>query len=103
MNKYLFVVYGPTAESEADRAAGMAEMAGWYKSLGSALIDPGAPFTGARTVSESGVENRPIGPHASGYNMVEAKSLDAAAELAKGCPLLKHGRRITVFEAFNAM
>jgi hypothetical protein len=29
MKKYLFVVYGPTAETEAERGAGMAEMASW--------------------------------------------------------------------------
>ncbi len=103
MNKYLFVVYGPTAENEAERAAGMAQMASWYKALGSALVDPGAPFTGAKTVSQNGVEDGPIGPNATGYNFVQATSLDAAVELAKGCPLLKHGRRIVVFGTFNAM
>lgn len=103
MKKYLFVVYGPRAEGEGERAAGMAEMASWYRSLGSALVDPGAPFTGARTVSQNGVENAANGPNASGYNIVQAGSLDAAAELAQGCPLLKHGRRITVFEALDAM
>lgn len=41
MNKYLFVVYGPSADNAEDRAMGMAEMAAWYGSLGSALIDPG--------------------------------------------------------------
>jgi hypothetical protein len=103
MNKYLFVVYGSTAESERDRAAGMAEMAGWYKSLGSALLDPGAPFTRSKTVSQNGLENGANGLNASGYNMVQAASLDEATALAKGCPLLKHGRRITVFETFSAM
>jgi hypothetical protein len=79
----------------------MAEMAQWYKSLGNALLDPGAPFTGAKTVSQGGLNNGPIGPNASGYAFVQADSLDAAAELARGCPLLQHGRRITVFETFN--
>jgi len=102
MKKYLFVVYGPSAEGEGERAAGMTEMANWYRSLGSALLDPGAPFTGAKTVSQNGVEDGPNGPNASGYNMVQASSLDAAADLAKGCPLLKHGRRITVFETYAA-
>ncbi len=72
MKTYLFVVYGPTAEGEGERAAGMAEMASWYKSLGSALVDPGAPFTGAKTVPQNGVENGANGPNASGYNMVQA-------------------------------
>ena len=103
MKKYLFVVYGPSAENESERAVGMAQMANWYKALGSALVDPGAPFMGTRTVSQNGVDDGPIGPNATGYNFVQATSLDAAAELAKGCPLLKHGRRIAVFETLNPM
>jgi hypothetical protein len=97
MKKYLFVVYGPSADSDQDRAAGMALMAEWYRSLGPALIDPGAPFTGAKTVSDDGVGDA-IGPNATGYNMVQAESLEAATKLAGLCPLLKHGRNVTVFE-----
>ncbi len=103
MTKFLFIVYGPPAESEGERAAGMAAMAEWYRSLGQALVDPGAPFIGASTVSEARIENGAIGPNASGYNFVQAASLAAAAELARGCPLLKHGRRINVFETFEPM
>jgi len=97
MNKYLLVVYGPSADSEQERASGMAMMAEWYRSLGSALVDPGAPFTAARTVSEGSVGDA-IGPNATGYNFVQAESLDAAIGLASLCPLLKHGRQVSVFE-----
>ena len=97
MNKYLLVVYGPSADSEEERSAGMAMMADWYRSLGSALVDPGAPFTAAKTVSDDGVGDA-VGPNATGYNIVQAESLEAATDLAKLCPLLKHGRKVTVFE-----
>ena len=97
MKKYLLVVYGPSADNEQDRAAGMALMAQWYGALGSALVDPGAPFTGAKTVSADGV-GAAIGPNATGYNVVEADSLEAAIALAEKCPLLQHGRQVTVFE-----
>jgi len=97
MKKYLFVVYGPSADSEQDREVGMALMAEWYRSLGPALVDQGAPFTGARTVSDGGVGDA-IGPNATGYTMVQAESLEAATRLAGLCPLLKHGRQVTVFE-----
>jgi len=97
MNKYLLVVYGPSAENEEERSAGMAMMADWYRSLGSALVDPGAPFTAAKTVSDDGVGDA-VGPNATGYNIVQAESLQAATALAKLCPLLKHGRKVTVFE-----
>ena len=100
MKKFLFVVYGPAADSEAERSAGMAEMAAWYGSLGKALLDPGAPFVAATTVSANGTDD-PIGPNATGYNFVQADSLQAAVALAQGCPLLKHGRKLTVFETLN--
>ncbi len=102
--KYVLLVYGPMAENEAERAAGMAEMAQWYRTLGLALVDPGSPFTGAvRTVNQQGVKDGPIGSQPTGYNIVEAASLSAAAEMAKGCPLLLAGRQIAVYEMFSAM
>jgi len=97
MKRYLFIVYGQSADSEQERAAGMALMAEWYRSLGPALVDPGAPFTAARTVSDGAVGDA-IGPNATGYNMVQAESLEAAIDLAALCPLLKHGRQVSVFE-----
>ena len=97
MKKYLLVVYGPSADNEADRAAGMAMMADWYRSLGAALVDPGAPFTGAKTVSGSSI-GPAVGPNATGYNIVQAESMEAAVDLAARCPLLAHGRQISVFE-----
>ena len=97
MNRYLFVMYGPAADTDADRAAGMALMAEWYRSLGQALVDPGAPFTAAQTVSDDGF-GEAAGPNATGFNLVQAESMEAAIELARMCPLLKHGRQVTVFE-----
>lgn len=53
-----------------------------------------------RRPAMQGVEEKASGPNASGYTMIQADSLDAAAELARGCPLLEHGREINVFETF---
>ena len=97
MKRYLLIVYGPSADTEEDRAAGMALMAEWYRALGPALVDPGAPFTGAKSVTGSG-NGQPLGPNATGYNIVKADSLEAATALAEKCPLLAHGRQINVFE-----
>jgi len=102
--KYVLLVYGRMAENEAERAAGMAEMAAWYRTLGPALVDPGSHFTGGvKTVSQRGIKDGPIGSQAAGFNIVEAPSLAAAADMAKGCPLLHAGREIAVYEAFSAM
>jgi hypothetical protein len=40
---------------------------------------------------------------ASGYSILKAESLNAAAEMAKGCPVIKGGAKITVYETFKAM
>jgi hypothetical protein len=101
VKQFLIVIYGPLAEDEAERSAGMAAMAAWYKSLGASLLDPGAPFVAVRSVSDAAIEPGPIGPNVSGYNLVQADSIAAAAELAKGCPLLKFGLRIAVYETFR--
>ncbi|HVH62680.1 MAG TPA: hypothetical protein VNA65_03665 [Candidatus Dormibacteraeota bacterium] len=44
-----------------------------------------------------------IGQRASGYSIVEASSIDAATKLAKGCPVIKGGAQIAVYETFNVM
>jgi hypothetical protein len=40
---------------------------------------------------------------ATGYSIVTADALDAAVSIAKGCPHLKSGGQITVYETFPVM
>jgi hypothetical protein len=42
-----------------------------------------------------------VGVVASSYSIIKADSLDAPAALAKSCPVLKGGAKISVFETFN--
>jgi hypothetical protein len=44
-----------------------------------------------------------VAADASGYTVVSADSLDAAADIAKGCPVLAGGASITVYESFQVM
>jgi hypothetical protein len=69
------------------------------------VVDPGNPFTpAAKAVSKDGsVRNGPAGSMASGYSIVQAESLDKAAQMAKGCPVLQGGAEISIFETFNVM
>jgi hypothetical protein len=39
----------------------------------------------------------------SGYTIVEAESLDAAAEMARGYPNLMNGAEVSVFETIEIM
>lgn len=70
----------------------------WFASMGADLVDGGAPFGPSTTVTAEGVTQG--GASAlTGYTIVSAESLDAAAEKAKSCPVLTSGGTIEVYEA----
>jgi hypothetical protein len=77
----------------------------WMGELGDALKDGGNPFTPAvKSIGADGsVSDGPAGSMASGYSIVKADSLDAAVEMAKGCPVLAGGATISVYETFAVM
>jgi hypothetical protein len=71
--------------------------------LGSSLKNGGNPFTPAsKTIANDGSVSDG-GASASGYSIISADSLDAAVDLAKGCPVLQGGATITVYETFAVM
>ena len=76
----------------------------WFEKAGSAVVDSGNPFTPvAKTIASDGkVSDGAVGTMANGYSIIKADSLDAAVKLAKGCPALKSGSKITVYEVFPA-
>jgi hypothetical protein len=101
--KYIFEFYGGRQETQEGLAAGMRAMAEWYSQLGDALIDGGGPLGGAAMVNPDGTTtDRAIGEKPHGYCIVKAESITAAAELAKGCPLRKVGRSISILEVFGS-
>jgi hypothetical protein len=69
------------------------------------VVDAGNPFTpSAKSISSDGaVQDGPVGTMATGYSILKADSLDAAVELARSCPVLQGGGRITVYETFQVM
>ena len=91
-------------EGEAEQAAVMQAWMAWYGALGNAVVDVGNPFTAvAKSIASDGtVSDRPASEVASGYLIIQADSLDAAVEMAKGCPL-QDGQEISVFETFPVM
>ena len=90
MSHFLFTYRAPDDYSafEPETVAAWAE---WFASLGSNLVDPGQPVGDARQIGACGVGNR-----LGGFSVVAAEDLDAAAELAKGCPGLQHGFGVEV-------
>ena len=106
MANYLLLYSGGSMPaSEAEQKAIMDDWMAWFGKLGGALVDGGNPFTPmVKSIASDGkVSDGPVGSMASGYSVIKADSLDAAVALAKGCPVLKGGARISVFETFNAM
>lgn len=70
----------------------------WLAGLGSAAVSPANPLKGTHTVKSDG-SVLPVSTTAmSGYTVVEAESIDAALDMAKGCPFLEIGGSLEVSE-----
>lgn len=105
MTDYLLLYSGGSMpESEAEQAAVMEAWNAWMAALGPALKDGGNPFApgAAKTIAADGSIRDGDGT-ASGYSIINADSLDAATDLAKGCPVLQGGATVTVYETYAAM
>lgn len=105
MKKYVFVYYNGQADKSVTQEEIMESWNMWFKELGSALVDGGNPFAdSAKSVSLSGVGDvEPGDSHSVGYTIVEANDIDAAVELAKGCPMHKHSSGRAIVHVYEAM
>ena len=101
MAGYIFAYHGgkmPETPEEGQKV--MAAWRSWLEGLGSAVVDGGNPAGMSKTVSAGGVEDGGGSNPISGYSLVEADGIDAACEMAKGCPILDHGT-VEVAEAMD--
>ena len=109
MANYLLLYTGTGEARGADVApdpeamqAVMAAWGAWMGQLGENLIDGGNPFNqNQSTISPDGSVGAVKVPHATGYGVISADSLDAAIEMAKGCPVLTDGGSVSVMETFE--
>ena len=104
--KYVLVYYGGgMPQGTAAQARVLKQWENWFGKVGQAMVDGGNPMSGAvnKIRSDGAVAKGPIGKRATGYSIIEAPSLDKATKMAKGCPILKSGGEIAVYETFNAM
>ncbi len=86
------------AATPGDQEKAMAEWGAWFGSLGAALIDGGNPFSRSCTILGDGSSADGGAAGLTGYSIVNAADLSAAADLAKGCPLLIGGGTVEVYE-----
>ncbi len=92
MSNYIFAYHGgKKPESPAAGAKLMAKWQAWLAGLGDAVVNPGTPVRKSKTVSSSGITDDGGSNPLSGFSIVKADSMDAALEMAKGCPHLEHG------------
>jgi hypothetical protein len=92
---------GSAAPSEEARNAAMAAWGQWFGTLGAAVVDGGNPFGPSKSVSAGGAVKDGASSSLSGYSVVKADSLDAAVQMAKGCPVLKNGGSVEVYETIK--
>jgi hypothetical protein len=69
----------------------MVKWKAWVGGLGDAVVNPGSPLGMSKTVSSDGVSDDSGSNPLSGFSIMKADSMDAALEIAKGCPHLEHG------------
>ena len=92
MSHYVFAYHGgKTPESPEEGAKHMAKWKAWVGGLGDALVNPGTPLGKPKTVSSGGVSDDGGSNRLTGFSIVKADSMDAALDMAKGCPHLEHG------------
>jgi hypothetical protein len=107
MAKYVLLYSGGggAAQTPAEREKINQQWGAWFGKLGKVVVDEGNPFSDkVKSIAPDGrVKDGTAGERASGYSIVEAGSVDEATELAKGCPVLVSGGRVTVYETFDAM
>ena len=92
MPDYIFAYHGgKKPESPEEGAKHMAKWQAWIGGLGDAMVNPGTPLGKSKTVSAGGVADDGGPNPIMGYSVVKADSIDAAVELARGCPFIEMG------------
>jgi hypothetical protein len=105
MAKYVLAYRGGGGMSadEAERERIMAAWGQWFGQLGEAVVDGGNPFGESRSIASDGSVSNGGSTGLSGYSILSADGIDAAVELAKGCPVLTSGGTVEVYETFAVM
>lgn len=89
MPKFMFAYHGgsmPETPEEGEKV--MAAWMSWLQGLGPAIVDPGNPVGMSSTLTRSGLSEGGGSNPLSGYTIVQADSLEAAAGMGKNCPML---------------
>jgi hypothetical protein len=94
---------GRMADTDEERQAAMAAWGEWFGRLGGAVVEIGNPFAGSTSIASDGSVSDRAGSGLTGYSVLQADSLEAASDLAKGCPVLSTGGSVDVYETLSVM
>jgi hypothetical protein len=104
MAKYMVIYTGGMGmgASPEEQQKIMAEWGAWYGKMGAAVVDGGSPFGEAKSLKGSGIEAGPLSATPpTGYTVIDADSLDAAAAACEDHPHLNHGGQVQVFTCID--
>ena len=87
MAEFIFAYHGGNPpESEEAGAAMMEKWKEWVAGLGAVAVNPGTPVGMSKTVGPDGVTDDGGSNPLMGFSVIAADSIEAAVEIAKGCP-----------------
>ncbi len=104
MGNYMVIYSGGMGMAAApeEQEKIMAEWGAWYDKMGAAIVDGGSPFAEAKHLSGNGVDDGPLGDTpATGYTLIAADSLEAAAAACESHPHLDHGGQVQVYTCID--
>ncbi len=102
MSNYVIAYHGgKRPENPEEGAKYMAKWKAWIGGLGDAVVNPATPLGKSKTVSSGGVSDDGGSNPLMGFSIVKADSMDAALEMAKGCPHLELGGTLEVAEVME--
>lgn len=102
MPKFVFAYHGGNMpETPEEGAKEMERWQSWLGAMGEDALDFGNPVGPSKTVSADSVADDGGANPLSGYSLISAANMDAAIEMAKGCPALQHGGTVEVAEAMD--
>lgn len=97
MTQYVMVYLGGDQPATPEEGkAHFAKYKQWLESLGDSAVSPANPLQHTTTVHADGRLTPGGSTGMSGYTIVQAKSIDAALEMAKSCPFLEIGGTLEV-------
>ena len=89
---------GQMAETPEAQEEQMQAWTAWFGTLGDSVADMGNAFGASSTVTNGSASDGGASK-LGGYSIINAESLGEAAKKADGCPVLRSGGSVEVYEA----